>query len=498
MYLRCFSEDSSSSLDGESSELTANSMRDRILNGDIIQTGLKLGWPVMLSNVFETVYNLTDAFWLGKLGPAAVAAPSISWPIIFLFISISAGFGISGISLVSQYTGAGLPWKANKAAGQLLFVLLSTSLVASIIGFPFAGNILALMGSSQVVQATTTPYLQVMFLAMPFLFFHFGFRSTLRGYGDTKTPMILTVTASMLDTVLDPFFVFGWGPIPSMGVVGAALTTLMTRGLVAIIGMYLLFSGRLGIELRLSDLKPDPEWMKKVVSIGMPSAIGLSGTALGFVVLISLVSIEDKLLPGEGILLSAYGIGFRLVNFINIILWGGVSAISTMIGQNLGANQNERAVKIVKRLLLFFFLLSLMGSAVIYFLRVPLYKLFINSPEVIAAGSVFITIFVFSVPFFTLFRMASGVFEGAGNTRPSMVLSLIRLWGMRTLLASVFYFFFGMGAVGIWTGMMIGNIGAAALSIAWLSKGTWKKRVIEEEPLIVSPPLKRVQEISPS
>jgi len=455
-------------------------MRDRILGGGIIRTALALGWPVMAANVAETIYNLTDTFWLGKLGPEAVAAPSISWPIMFLFISISAGFAVSGVSLVSQYTGAGLTEKANKSAGQLLFILLSTSVVASIVGFPFVGDILALIGASQVVQAITTPYLQVMFLALPFMFFHFGFRATLRGYGDTKTPMILTIAASILDTILDPFFVFGWGPIPQMGVVGAALTTLMTRGLVAVIGMYLLFSGRLGIKLKLSDLKPDFSWMKRIVSIGGPSAIGFSGTALGFVALISLVSIEDAILPGEGVLLAAYGIGFRLVNFVHIILWGGVSAISTMVGQNLGANQGERAGEIVKKLLLSFFLLSVIGSVVLYVFRVPLYQLFINDPAVLDAGSVFITLFVFSTPFFTVFRMASGVFEGAGNTRPSMVLSLIRLWGLRTLLAYVFYFFFGMGAAGIWAGMMVGNLGAAALSVAWLSRGTWKQRVIEE------------------
>lgn len=92
-------------------------MRDRILNGDIIRTALALGWPVMLANVAETIYNLTDTFWLGRLGSEAVAAPSISWPIIFLFMSISAGFAVSGVSLVSQYTGAGLSEKANKSAG---------------------------------------------------------------------------------------------------------------------------------------------------------------------------------------------------------------------------------------------------------------------------------------------------------------------------------------------------------------------------------------------
>lgn len=457
-------------------------MRNNILNGDIIRTAMTLGWPVMLSNVFQTVYNLTDAFWLGKLGPEAVAAPSISWPIMFLFISLSAGFGISGISLVSQYTGAKLPEKANKSAGQLLFVLLSSSCVAAILGFIFAGDVLMLIGASKVVQDTTTPYLQTMFLAMPFLFSHFGFRSILRGYGDTRTPMVLTISSAVFDTILDPFFVFGWGFIPQMGVVGAALTTLITRGIVAIIDMYLLFSGKVGIKLKLSDLKPDILWIKKIVSIGVPSAIGQSGTALGFVVLISLVSIEDNLLPGEGILLAAYGIGSRLVNLVNIILWGGVSALSTMVGQNLGANQNERAGEIVKKLLLSFFFLSVIASATVYFLRVQLYLFFINDPSVLEAGSIFITFFVFSVPFFTVFRMVGGVFEGAGNTKPSMVLSLIRLWGLRTLLSCVFYFVFGMGAMGIWLGMTIGNFAAAVISVAWLSKGTWKKKVIEEGP----------------
>lgn len=462
--------------------MAEESMRNNILNGNIIRTAMTFGWPVMLSNVFQTVYNLTDAFWLGKLGPEAVAAPSISWPIMFLFISLSAGFGTAGISLVSQYTGAGLPEKANKSAGQLLFFLLASSCVAATAGFIFTGDVLRLMGTSKTVQTTTTPYLQIMFLAMPFLFCHFAFRSTLRGYGDTRTPMILTISSAVLDTALDPFFVFGWGFIPQMGVVGAALTTLMTRGIVAIIDVYLLFSGRVGIKLKPADLKPDLQWIKKIASIGVPSAIGQSGTALGFVVLISLVSIEDKLLPGEGTLLAAYGIGSRLTNFINVILWGGVTAMSTMVGQNLGANQNERAGEIVKKLLTSFFLLSAAASAMIYFLRVPLYQLFINDQAVLDMGSTFITFFVFSVPFFTVFRLVTGVFEGAGHTKPSMVLSLIRLWGLRTLLSCVLYFAFEMGAVGIWTGMTLGNFGAAAISVVWLSKGTWKKKVIQEKP----------------
>ncbi len=455
-------------------------MKNRILNGNVVWTAMTLAWPVMLSNLFQTVYNLTDAFWLGKLGAEAVAAPSISWPIMFLFISLSSGFGIAGIALVSQYTGAGQPEKANEAAGQLLAFLLMGATVASVLGFVSAPELLRLLGASMLVRHTTTPYLQTMFLAIPFLFCHFGFRSLLRGYGDTRTPMILTVSSALLDAFLDPFFIFGWGFVPRMGVVGAAVTTLITRGIVAVIDMGLLFSGKVGIKLRLSYLKPNIKWIKKIVSIGFPSSIGQGGTALGFTVLMSLVATEDNIVAGEGTLLAAYGIGFRLVNLINIVLWGGVSAISTMVGQNLGANQELRTKKLVNRLLTYFFLLSVIASSIVFLLRVPLYRIFIDQKAVLDAGSTFILFFVPSVPFFTLFRMISGVFEGAGHTIPSMVLSLVRLWGLRILLAYSFYFFLDMGAVGIWLGMAVGNIVAAGLSTLWLSTGTWRRKVIED------------------
>ncbi len=228
---------------------------------------------------------------------------------MFLFISLSAGFGIAGISLVSQYTGAGLPEQANKAAGQLLAVLLIGAGAAAVLGFIFTAELLRLLGASTTVRATTTPYLQIMFLAIPFLFTHFGFRSLLRGYGDTRTPMMLTIASAVADAILDPFFVFGWGFIPKMGVAGAAFTTLITRSIVAAIDLYLLFSGKVGIKLKPAYLKPKINWMKKIVSIGLPSSIGQGGTALGFTALISLVAIEDRVLAGEGTLLAAYGIG---------------------------------------------------------------------------------------------------------------------------------------------------------------------------------------------
>jgi putative MATE family efflux protein len=433
----------------------------------------------MLSNAFQTVYNLTDAFWLGRVGPEAVAAPSIAWPIMFLLISLSGGFGIAGLALVSQYTGAGEPEKANKASGQLLTILLTAATIVAIVGFFLAENILQLMNVPEGVLSGTTNYLKITFLGLPFMFTHFGFQALLRGYGDTRTPMILSVSSAIVDTILDPFFIFGWLGLPAMGVTGAALTTAITRSISGIIGMYLLFSGKVGLKLQLAHLKPDLQLMKQIVAIGLPSSIGQSGTALGFNVLTSLIASEDQILGGTGLLLSAYGIGNRISSLVQIIIIGGVSALSTMVGQNLGANQIERVREIVKKLFITFIAISIVESILIYFLRVPIYQFFIDDATVINLGSTYITYFIPFIPFFTIFRLCTSVFQAAGKTRISMVLSLVRLWALRILLSYIFYFVFQMGAVGIWTGLALGNLGAAILSIILLSKSNWQQKIIE-------------------
>ena len=190
--------------------LRKEAMRERILNGNILRTAFTLAWPVMLSNAFQTFYNLTDAYWLGKVGPEAVAAPSISWPIMFLLISLSAGFGIAGLSLVSQYVGAGRMEEAKKASGQLFTLFVVASVSISLVGVLGAEFILKLMNIPEGVLSIAVDYLRITFLGVPFMFLSFGFQALLRGYGDTRTPMVLSIGSAVLDAISDPFFVFGW------------------------------------------------------------------------------------------------------------------------------------------------------------------------------------------------------------------------------------------------------------------------------------------------
>jgi putative MATE family efflux protein len=454
-------------------------MREEILSGNIFKTAFQLSWPVMLSHAFQTFYNMTDAYWLGKVGPEAVAAPSISWPIMFLLISISAGFGIAGISLVSQYVGANRHEDAEKVSGQLYSIFLVSSVIIAVIGVFSARIILGLMNVPEAVIPVAANFLRITFLGVPFMFLSFGFQALLRGYGDTRTPMILSISSAILDAISDPFFIFGWLGLPALGASGAALTTVITRGLAGVVGTYLLFSGRVDLHLHLSDLKPDWDIIKKIFRIGLPSSVGQSGTALGFTVITSLVATEDRVLGGMGYLLSAYGIGSRISSVVQIVIMGGTTALSTMVGQNIGANNDERVMEIVKTLFAMFIGISVLEVVILFVFRVPIYAFFINDPNVIDLGSTYMTYFVPFFPFFTIFQLSMSVLQAAGKTRITMILSLIRLWGMRILFAYILYYIFNMGSLGIWLGLGIGNLTGAVMSIIYLWQANWVERIID-------------------
>lgn len=459
--------------------LKRDGMRDEVLNGDIIRTALKLSWPVMLSHAFQTFYNMTDAYWLGKVGPEAVSAPSVSWPIMFLLMSISAGFGIAGLSLVSQYVGADRDDDAAKTSGQLFTFFIFSSAIIAGIGFIGARFIMELMNVPVALLPTALRYLRISFLGVPFMFISFGFQALLRGYGDTRTPMILSISSAVLDAVSDPFFIFGWMGLPEMGAAGAAVTTVITRGLAGFVGVYLLFSGRVALHLHLDDLKPDWGLIRKIFDLGVPSSIGQSGTALGFTVITSLVATEDQALGGLGYLLSAYGIGSRISSLVQIVIMGGTTALSTMVGQNLGAANLDRVGEIVKRLFSLFIGVAVVEVVLIFLFRVPLYRVFIDDPNVVSLGATYMTYFVPFFPFFTLFQLCMSVLQAAGRTRVTMVLSLVRLWGMRVLFAYVLYYVFDWGALGIWVGLGVGNLTAAVLALIYLWRGDWMQRIID-------------------
>jgi len=265
--------------------------RKEILEGDIKKTLLKLALPLMFINMIQVLYNLADTFWLGRLGKEAVSAPTVSWPVIATMMSFGAGFVMAGLSLVSQYFGAGKFKKVSKIIGNLYSGMFLFAVVVSVLGFVFSGYILKLMKTPPDVYNNANTYMKIIFLGIPFAFAGFVFSFSMRAMGDMMMPVKVNLITIILNAILDPLLIFGIGIFPKLGVAGAAIATVISNTLASLIGLYIFFSGKHGIKLSLSDFEIDGNLMKKIFGIGIHSGVGNSLNNIGMIIMISIVNL---------------------------------------------------------------------------------------------------------------------------------------------------------------------------------------------------------------
>jgi putative MATE family efflux protein len=446
--------------------------RECILNGPILKTMVLLAWPVMVTSALQALYNLVDAFWLGRLGTAAVAAPGMAWPILFFFMSFAGGFQAAGSTFVAQHFGAGDRRGAEESAGQLLGFLWILSVILGALGYGLAPTVLRLIRAPEEVFPYALTYLRIECMGLPIMFVAQAFGGFMVGLGQTRFLMYINASSLLLNAVLDPVFIFGWGPIPAWGVAGAAWATVLSRAVVAAVGLGILFSGKRGLRLSLRDLWPRLSRVLPILRVGLPNVLDQASTSFGFVVMMGLVA-------GFGTtVVAAYTVGNRIINLINVVSWGAGSALVAMIGQNLGAENYERAAQVARRGITATFLALVGLYGVTLLLRRPMFAMFVSDPNVIQEGVWYIAIFGISIPFFGLFDASAAVFRGAGHTVPPMIMAIVRLWGLRVFLAWLFGYQLGFGTTGMWVGMTLSNVLAGIALVLWLRRGTWKRRVV--------------------
>ncbi|MBB1543260.1 MAG: MATE family efflux transporter [candidate division SR1 bacterium] len=449
------------------------------LNGSIIKGLLMLALPILAGNLLQSSYQFVDAYWVGKVGKEAVAAVSVSGPITFLIVALGTGFAMAGTILVAQYAGAGKKELVNHSAAQTLLLVVAISLLLSIIGFFAAEWILQSMGVAPEVMHYALPYLQTTFCGLLFTFIFSMFQSILRGVGEVNIPLYIILSTVLLNFVIDPMFILGFGPIPSMGPQGAAIATLITQGISAGIGLWILFRGKHGIKLNRSDFKPDFGFIKKAFNLGFPSSLEMSVRALGFVLLTSLITSF-----GTNVL-AAYGAGANINQFIFIPLMGLSIATSTMIGQNLGARQLDRAQKIAKTSALISFSALTSLGILVYIFAPQLIQLFIEgnstNQEVIQIGSTFLRILAFSLGFMGIQFSFTGVFRAAGNTMMTMILGIISMFVLEIPLAYWLSKQTSLGVDGIWRAFPITNIAMAVICYVIYQRGKRKEKNLTQD-----------------
>lgn len=477
--------------------------RDRSVNvtdGALVKPLIILSLPIVLTNLLQVGYNLADTFWVGRLGQPAVAALSFSWAIVFLVISLSLGFSVAGTVLVAQHKGAGNLDRVGHVAGQTLSLVVLVSLVFSVVGYLLAPWLLqvvgAVPGTEEFEMAVT--YTRTMFIGIPFIFSFFIFQSLLQGWGDTRTPLYLMAFGVALNVIVDPFFILGfqdnalfaWFGLQSLestlfeltgftgfGVQGAAFATILARGVGAAIGIWLLLSGRVGIELARSDFLPELETIRKIFRIGAPASIEITTKALSVTILTALVAIAGA----EAV--AAYGIGSRVTSMVVLPALGVARGVETVVGQNLGANQIDRAKRGVAAAIgLVTGTFALFGLGVYLFaeLLISVFITGMGAATVVGIGAEYLQIVAASYVFLAIFYVIQGGFRGSGSTRLAMVFAFIGFIVLRSLFAYVLAVPLGWGATGIWYGEAISNVLMAILAAAYFLRGTWTDRIVAD------------------
>jgi putative MATE family efflux protein len=459
--------------------------RKEILEGPIIRTMFRLAWPLMISSLLQYLYNMADTFWVGHLPAAenasAVAGLQIAGPVIFFLVAFAFGFNSGGLALVSQYMGAHRKEEANTAAAKTLSLSIVFGLFIMVTGVIFSPALLRLLTSDPAVARAGTVYTRIIFIGMPFEFVAAAYAQVMAAYGDTITPMVVNLTTVLANIILDPFMIFGWGPFARMTVAGAALATIICQAIAATISLIILFRGRHGLHVSWRDLMPDWFWYRRILKIGLPASIGVSGTSFGFLVLVGIIGRVSN----ATIALSAYGIGDRFINISFIAIDGLSLAISTMVGHALGGDLRKRANRVVWTGTALMFGLLVAEGALLWVLTPWLFRAFIpTQPAIISEGILFMSLFLPSIPFFGIVSGVQSAFQGSGHNTPPMIMQLVRLWGLRVPLSWFFGFAIHMGSRGIWIGMLISNLLAAVLALIFLATVDWHHKVIEYTPML--------------
>ncbi|MGM0932396.1 MAG: MATE family efflux transporter [Bacteroidota bacterium] len=445
----------------------------KFTEGKILHNLVRLAWPIILANILQTAYQLIDTFWLGRIGADAVAAVSISFPILFLILSLGAGLTLAGTVIVSQYKGAEDQFQVNYSSSQTVFVIFFISVLLAVVGYFSAAPLMKLIGAGPEILEDSVSYFQVSSWGFIFLFMFYVFQSLMRGIGNVLLPMYVVLATVFLNLVLDPLFIFGYGPIPGYGVAGAAVASIVTQGLSALVGLIILFRGKMGISISFSQMKFDFPWTRRMFNIGIPSSMEMSTRAAGMTVLIMLVTSFGSEV------VAAYGIGSRILSLIVVPALGFAMATTTLVGQNIGAGKIKRA-ELIGNLSakIAFFGLTAVGLVLFAFAE-PVTAFFVpDDPEVIRDGSLFIKIMAPSFGLLGVQQVLNGVFNGAGFTKASLLISVFALWMIRFPTAFVLSNNTGLGFEGIWWAFPISNLLAAIVAFIYYKMGYWKLRTI--------------------
>lgn len=428
--------------------------RDRqqlLLNEDnLYKSFIILALPVFGVNLLTSMNDLVDTYFVGNMpdSVAAQAGMSICWPLIAILTAFNQGLAVAGVAVISQFLGADKKKEARKYSGMLVILAVILGVLINVLLYFLAPPVLKLMGAEDGVYTSSLTYVQVRAFEMVAAFVFAAFQAIRQSRGDTLTPVIYSAIGILVNICLNTVFIQYMG----MGVYGAALATVISQVVKVPFCLYHLFVEKSEARLSLKDLKPDFGRIMKLVKIAVPSASAQAFSSFGFLFLqVFILSYGDEVA-------AAFSLGNKVSNLLLMPVMALGSVLATFVGQNIGNGNKKRALQSYKVCRNLGIAVSVIGAAVLMPLREWAIGLLSNDAETVIIGTEYTIYVLLMQPLMAMFQSYLSLFNGAGKTQYSFIMTTVRLWGLRLPMIWLFREFTNLDRSGIWWAMLLSNL----------------------------------------
>ena len=446
-------------LNGEEQEFTKGSI-DRAI--------VLLSIPMILEMAMESLFAVVDIFFVSKLGREAIATVGITESVLTLVYSIAIGLSAAATAMVARRIGEGDRDAAAKAGAQVILIAVVLSAIIAIPGYFFAEDILRLMAHDQSVSSTGHQFTRLLLTCNLPILLLWMLNGIFRGAGDAATAMRALWIANGVNIVLCPIFIFGFGPVPAMGVLGSGIATTIGRSVGVVYQLWNLFEVGKIVKMRWNMMRPQWEIISTLLRVASGSAGQyLIASASWIFMVFILGQISSDVVAG-------YTIAIRIVIFCILPSWGMANAAATLVGQNLGAGLPDRAEKSAWRAGYFNLLFLAVIAAVCLIAAPQLIRIFTQTPEVVEAGSLALRIIAGGYVFYGWGMVLTQAINGAGDTFTPTLLNFVFFWLIETPLAWLLALHLGWGQTGVYWSIVLAESGMALAAVWLFKKGKWK------------------------
>jgi len=440
--------------------------------GSLRKAIVMLAIPMILEMCMESVFALVDLFFVGHLPNAqhTVQAVSLTESVLSIIYSVAIGISMAATAVVARRIGEKNKDEAAHSAVQSIWLALGITIIVSIAGFVFAPDILRLMGAEPDTVATGVHYTRIMMGGSMVIMMLFLINGIFRGAGDASMAMKSLWLANICNIILCPLFIRGLGPIPAFGLTGAAIATTVGRGIGVCYQLYHLFKGKATIQIHRRHLNFDWSLIKSLVNIASPATLQFIIASCSWIVLARLVAET-----GHSVASAGYQTAIRVVIFFILPAWGLSNAAATLVGQNLGAKQPERAEKSVMQTAKYNAVFMATVSLIFLFGAYPIISFFTNDEEIRQIAVQALRIMAAGYVFYGIGMVMANAFNGAGDTWTPTWVNLVGFWFFQIPLAYLLAEHLSFGPTGVFIAIPVAETAITIVAFILFRKGRWKK-----------------------